>query len=540
MFALYVLFSMRFHGSLRSFPDQTRKVEEPTALTMLRRPTLVEEQHISRCACTDVYDPETGRCYMTDPGPILWYGGYGGSHHRHTFVRDLLARSGVRMKHIHVNDGQYANGGCDRTVVQGFASYDRYLYHWLDSDIAYKLYLTCKHVLHSTTVCLRRKTSLNTTQTMSDQSKLQERSYVCSVFDSILLRSPSRKAVSSYSLSSSDVLTGLWSTIGKPPALSKILQHVSLYHVGKIIPIGQIIQTCGLMGKGQKCTHAKRKIAAITICKDEINTIVFTIGALIEHVDHYIVADTGSKDTTINLLRQTFSDYLVSKKLFILTLNCSIHTSIARNAALQVARSLSCAHIMKIDADDVFYDANAREMMEAVRCTNKPFQKLWVPQYELVQGDIESSLDWLHLVRQEASQALTRQMKSRVFRFRLDQPYGHDRVIVLSDDLQAKGSWTDEAHGLPAEGFRSRSTGALVFFVTSPALAHYGWARPLEFLYKKLEAWEDQKVDKANMKKRVVGMLTQPFQTHPESVLRHVNSTIKTVELHLMKFERNL
>ena len=221
------------------------------------------------------------------------------------------------------------------------------------------------------------------------------------------------------------------------------------------------------------------KIASITVCWNEEHVVTFTVGALIEHVDLYIVIDTGSTDNSVSLLRSIFGHQIRAGKLVVEEMPVGGDVFEARNAALDIARLHNCTHVLKVDADQVFYDEGAAKLIQAVRLLPNDVQLVWVPQNDLFQWTIPDTLEWLLYIQSDLSRTNNKfdKAKRQSLLFRGTKlAYGHDCVYALTEDLAARGRWTDEARGLDAEDFYHSSRGKFVFLISDvPLITHYGF-----------------------------------------------------------------
>jgi len=246
------------------------------------------------------------------------------------------------------------------------------------------------------------------------------------------------------------------------------------------VSVGGLARCCGSSWYESKShiLSAKVKLAAITICLNEEYILVFTVGALIEHVDIYILVDTGSTDRSIGAIQTIFPRQISAGKLLILNSNVGSNVSEARNIALGIARLHNCTHVLKVDADDVFYDAGAARLVRAVRSMPVDVQIVWLLQWEIFQFSIADTVAWLQYVAKDIlwDSQKSDQRKRRFQFYRKTDIFGHDRIYALSDDLQARGAWADESRGLPSENFYHSSTGKFVFLVSDmPLMIHYGY-----------------------------------------------------------------
>ncbi|EKX47420.1 hypothetical protein GUITHDRAFT_137586 [Guillardia theta CCMP2712] len=232
------------------------------------------------------------------------------------------------------------------------------------------------------------------------------------------------------------------------------------------------------------------KVGVVTLCRNEEYAITFVVAALLPHVDLYILIDTGSEDSTVHVVESFFKEEISSGKLVFLKQSIGTDVSAARNAALQILRKHRCDYVLKVDADDVFYDQGASALVSALKTATPPdVYMLWVHQYELVQSQVSETLPWLS----SFSAGDEDKGQGRMLFRRLGHlSFGHDRVFKVENTIHAKGRWLDESKGLRAENFYYESRAKLSFFVSdAPVMVHYGWARPVNRLRLKLLLWDE-------------------------------------------------
>jgi hypothetical protein len=442
----------------------------------------------SICGCGDVYNQDIDRCVQNDPSVLLWFGGYQEGN------TDFITKfSKVDLGH-YPQAKIFQNAGCQSP--HELASWIPYSYHWLESAKANNLYRTCKHLNIETKICLEH----SELEPPPDKALASMgRPYVCQAIKNILLYEPNKRQTTQMTLNLDDVTRALSFREDVPPNWANVMLNMAssfcsdMQNIGNslLFPVKDMVSCCqDFWSEGSSSSQESKsaKIAVMTISLNEESTLIFTVGALLDHVDLYIVIDTGTVDNSVHALRKLFPLEVASGKFLIHQTKVGISMSEARNLALDLARQHRCTHILKIDADDVFYNNGAAQVVRIIRSMPRDIQLIWVPQWELVQWTANTTSEWLKSVESDiwGGELL---MQGRFFR-KTDRIYGHDRVYLLTDDLQAKGSWADEAHGLPAESLYHSKRGKFMFLVSDePLIIHYGWARPLQQLERKEKLW---------------------------------------------------
>lgn len=210
------------------------------------------------------------------------------------------------------------------------------------------------------------------------------------------------------------------------------------------------------------------KVGAITCTLNEASCIAFTVGALLDHVDLYVLIDTGSTDGTEELIRELYKDEIEAGKLVVRQLGRlpDFDISIARNEALKILREHHVDFLIKADGDDVFYDKGAESLVRYLRYAPENLVSYYCGNHELYQWKLQDSRSWL------------RAFDGRLPLFwRMGFRPTHLRGFKVAG-THAAGRWTDEAEGGEPETFHSDSTG-IHRGTFKPYAAHYGWAKPV-------------------------------------------------------------
>eukprot|EP00960_Hanusia_phi_P055138 762884-Hanusia_phi.AAC.1 len=195
---------------------------------------------------------------------------------------------------------------------------------------------------------------------------------------------------------------------------------------GSTISYAEIARICGPeWKKTQDEQHAAVRVGVVTLCRNEEYTIAFVVAALLPHVDLYILIDTGSEDSTVDVVQHFFSEEIAAGKLIFHNRRIGTDVSSARNVALKILREQRCDYVLKVDADDVFYDKGASSLISLLKTAALPdIYMLWVSQYELVQSEVSETMPWLSSfnARNEG-----REQISPLFQMLTHISFGHDR-----------------------------------------------------------------------------------------------------------------
>jgi len=300
------------------------------------------------------------------------------------------------------------------------------------------------------------------------------------------------------------------------------------------------------------------KIGALTATLNEVATIVFTIDSLIEHVDHYVLVDSGSTDGTTQLIKEIFSHEITDGKLHLIEYGPLPDYDISKpkNAAIDLLRKLGCDRFIRLDGDDVFYDAGAWKAANTARELNNDVTLFTINHWELYQNQLYSTTDWLESLRKRDSNPfLCMRMPPggdpsiRSFPNRFDGSYGHAR-IYLTDGALSVGKWTDEAKGTgPGEDIHHPTKTRVCIGNHDEDIVHYGWARPMAKKLEKGRIWTGEGnemadprvsglekqwpiISESNISRMSYGMkfwpnyILFPFTKHPEAIYRNIDEVI--------------
>jgi glycosyltransferase involved in cell wall biosynthesis len=220
------------------------------------------------------------------------------------------------------------------------------------------------------------------------------------------------------------------------------------------------------------------KVGAMTCALNEVSCVAFAIGVIIDLVDLYVFIDTGSTDGTEMLVRELYNQEIDCGKLIVEQLGPlpDYDISIARSKALELFREHDIDYCLKVDADDIFYDEGARQLLALTRRLPENVAFLYCHRYELYQWEILETVEWLQAIRDRRD----------VF---WEMPFVPDFGVAMAvKGADARGKWTDEARTGKAEGFYYDRP-IIRAGIRSILSAHYGWARPLRQKRDKIAIW---------------------------------------------------
>jgi len=216
----------------------------------------------------------------------------------------------------------------------------------------------------------------------------------------------------------------------------------------------------------------------MTCALNEVACAAFSVGALVDLVDLYVFVDTGSTDGTAELIKHLYSTPCQQGRLIVDELGPlpGYDLSIARNHALEILRRAEIDYLIKVDADDVFYDSGAARVVETARSLPAEITHVSCLKRELYQWEVPDTREWLEAIRD-----------GRPVFWEMAFIPSQERVFAVAG-AEAFGGWVDEAAGRPAENFAFHRP---VAGITLDGIvgAHYGWARPVKRKREKAEAW---------------------------------------------------
>ena len=126
---------------VRRLLDGRLVVEDTRALLRLVDPQ-------PECACGDFYDVQLERCFMMDPGIVLWFGGY--SQGMGQFISGLATRLQGRV----YPDAMYKNANCLNSPGP-VRSLSQYSYSLSEVAVMRAIYATCEFPSNQVLKCLR-------------------------------------------------------------------------------------------------------------------------------------------------------------------------------------------------------------------------------------------------------------------------------------------------------------------------------------------------------------------------------------------------
>jgi glycosyltransferase involved in cell wall biosynthesis len=314
------------------------------------------------------------------------------------------------------------------------------------------------------------------------------------------------------------------------------------------------------------------KIGALTAAWNEEATIAFCVGSLLPFVDHYVVVDSGSTDKTLSLLRKLFSEEIATRKLIIIEYGPleDFDISKPKNVAIAKLRELDCEFFIRLDADDVFYDAGAQKAVAIAKSLTKDVTMFCINHWELYQYKLKDTKQWLEGILCDTKYPYNQSYfnagrfmclrippgadpRPHMWPKRFEGSYGHAR-IYKTYGARSIGKWTDEAWGLgPGEDIAHPGIKKVCIGNTEEWIVHYGWARPLDKKMTKGKIWsgegketEDPRVigienlwkmvDEPNLDKITYGNkywpdnVIFPFNKHPEIMGRLVEKVKESFE----------
>ena len=130
---------------VRRLLDGRLVVEDTRALLRLVDPQ-------PECACGDFYDVQLERCFMMDPGIVLWFGGY--SQGMGQFISGLATRLQGRV----YPDAMYKNANCLNSPGP-VRSLSQYSYSLSEVAVMRAIYATCEFPSNQVLKCLRHTES---------------------------------------------------------------------------------------------------------------------------------------------------------------------------------------------------------------------------------------------------------------------------------------------------------------------------------------------------------------------------------------------
>ncbi|EME31139.1 uncharacterized protein Gasu_16350 [Galdieria sulphuraria] len=224
-------------------------------------------------------------------------------------------------------------------------------------------------------------------------------------------------------------------------------------------------------------------IAALTIGYNEECLAAFTVASVLLQVDRYVFVDTNSFDRTVSLIKHIFSEEVKTGKLRIISKGIEdFDVSSARNEGLQWLKNQNCTKLLKIDADEVFYRAGARLLVDTARYLEEDVSEVEFCEYELYQNEVETNTEWMKALYKDIVGA-----SNQTIFYQFPHIPSKQRIFNHLQNIYASGKWTDEAEGKSAENLHT--TDGKVMRLPDIVNVHYGWARNLEYKRNKSIAW---------------------------------------------------
>lgn len=300
-----------------------------------------------------------------------------------------------------------------------------------------------------------------------------------------------------------------------------------LYVKIKIANLAGVTKHCLCLLKDLVSPPTKRscpaRVGVMTCTLNEASCIAFTVGALVDQVDLYVLIDTGSTDGTEELVRSLYSRQIAEKKLIVEQMGPlqDYDISIARNRAVEILQEHNVDYFVKVDGDDVFYDEGASHLVKEIRHSPLELKSYYVRSHELYQWSLARTPEWLQALGE----------KRQVF-WRMNFSPAQTRVGRV-DGARASGRWTDEARGMSPEGVGSELPG-LSRGSWRICAAHYGWAKPVELKEEKIRIWNEQgqgdpRVDTLHLVRDGRKPL-RLFTQHPEVIERKIDQVLAFFE----------
>ena len=125
-----------------------------------------------------------------------------------------------------------------------------------------------------------------------------------------------------------------------------------------------------------------KKISAHMVVKNEQHWVWFAIQSLINHVDEFLILDTGSSDATLSIIK-TISDPKISLDTYSGGLTPAILTDLRQKL---LERSTG-DWILIVDGDEIWTDSGARELIDTINFAGDNYDFLVTPCKNLL-GDV--------------------------------------------------------------------------------------------------------------------------------------------------------
>ena len=162
----------------------------------------------------------------------------------------------------------------------------------------------------------------------------------------------------------------------------------------KAVPMGKIKPITASMSKPLS-NKQEISLCLVMIVKDEEDTIAKCLKAVAPYISYWVIVDTGSKDNTLNVIRETTAELNIEGELHE---RPWVNFEVNRTESLELAKG-RCDYRWIIDADDTFYP-EVPGTNPFAGLTNEPdgyqiLYKLNALQYHRVQI-VKSDQDWVY------------------------------------------------------------------------------------------------------------------------------------------------
>jgi glycosyltransferase involved in cell wall biosynthesis len=162
----------------------------------------------------------------------------------------------------------------------------------------------------------------------------------------------------------------------------------------KAVPMGKIKPITASMPKPLS-NKQEITLCLVMIVKDEEDTIAKCLKAVAPYISYWVIVDTGSKDNTLNVIRETMAELNIEGELHE---RPWVNFEVNRTESLELAKG-RCDYRWIIDADDTFYP-EVPGINPFAGLTKEPdgyqiLYKLNALQYHRVQI-VKSDQDWVY------------------------------------------------------------------------------------------------------------------------------------------------
>ena len=163
----------------------------------------------------------------------------------------------------------------------------------------------------------------------------------------------------------------------------------------KAVPMGKIKPITASMPNMTRSNKQEISLCLVMIVKDEEDTIAKCLKAVAPYISYWVIVDTGSKDNTLSVIRETMAELNIEGELHE---RPWVNFEVNRTESLELAKN-KCDYRWIIDADDTFYP-DVPGVNPFAGLTKEPdgyqiLYKLNALQYHRVQL-VKSSQDWVY------------------------------------------------------------------------------------------------------------------------------------------------